>query len=106
MKTSNINFEEVNIPLDNNLIEQLGQQFAVTPKDKPMFIIKASHQDEKMIMDPNEHCGFRMEPVTEIRTLVLSVFKISNGWIGTIDGHFACDYPNHTVTHITKLEFN
>ena len=105
MKTTNVNFEEINTELDSNFIDILGEKYAPKEEDKAMFVIVTKHEDEKMILDSNEHCGFRMEPYTDIRTCTLTVFKISNGWLGTIDGHFTCDYRNYIVTHISKLEF-
>ena len=105
MKTTNVVFEEINMPLNNEFIEHLGEQYAGNDDDKLMFVIKTSHSDEKMVLDHNETCGFKMESYTDIKTYVLNVFKISNGWIGTINGHFTCDYKNHIITHISKLEF-
>lgn len=104
MKTTNVVFEEINMPLNNEFIDYLGEKY-VSNDDKSMFVIKTSHSDEKMVLDHNETCGFRMESYTDIRTYVLNVFKISNGWAGTIDGHFIYDYKNHIITHISKLEF-
>lgn len=105
MKTTNINFEEINTPLNCEIIDKLGEEFAPTYDDKPMFIIKTVHQDEKIIPDQNEICGFKTENYIEERTFVMNVFKVSNGWAATINGHFASDYNNYIITHIAKLEF-
>lgn len=105
MKTTNVIFEEINTALDWKIINKLGEEFAPTYNDKPMFIIKTTHQDEKLVRDQNETCGFKAENYIEEKTFVMNVVKIANGWMGTIDGNFSSDYKGYTITHISKLEF-
>lgn len=111
MNTTKINFEEVNIPLDcnfSNFIDELGSEFAPTFNDKPMFIIKTKHISPRTKFDYDENgmsAGAHIEYEEEFDTLVMSVFKIQNGWTATINGHFASDYNKHTITHISKFEF-
>lgn len=105
MNTTKINFEEVNISLDYKFINKLGEEFAPTFDDNPMFIIKTVHQEEKLVHDQNETCGFKTETYIKENTFVMNVFKITNGWTATINGHFASDYNNYTITHISKFEF-
>lgn len=69
MKTTNIIFEEINTPLDWEIVNKLGEEFAPTHNDKPMFIIKTVHQDEKLIPDQNETCGFKTETYIEEKHL-------------------------------------
>lgn len=103
--TTNIQFEEVNVPFDSKFIDELGKQYAQSYDYSPSFLIKTTHEDEEMIMDDTVLQGFRIEKVIREDIFCLKVSKITNGWIGIVNGHFSTDYENYTVTHITKLDY-
>lgn len=104
MNLTKINFKEVNVPLNSKYIEELGKQYAKSFDDEPMFIIKTKNKQSIMVEDKSQLFGYREDEEEIIKINVLKVFKISNGWMGIIDGHFSTDYTDYTITHISKLE--
>lgn len=102
MIETNIKFEHIDdIPV-TALVNKLGPEYAKTFDDKPSFFIKTRHTYKQVKYNDG---NFVFNETTEYKTFFLTIHQISNGWIGTFNGHFVNDYKDHIVTDICKVNF-